>query len=282
VPKLASYLQIADFSQCAPNFGTPHRFVLGSGVRGVNVKRTFTEQSWDGHREELARITLVNTIALYEGWLAALSQSFPGGKWANALQFPSKGVQGRKERGVRDALADMTKATSSAMQAGFTPVLRAQRAYRLKELDDLLLIYRYFKELRNALVHNGGVATQQLVDAHAQMSGVTAKSAGLKKMPEHTPPVLGQVTPISLYGLIGFGAVVFHMVQTIDAELSQTKVAEREFLQRFKAKYRVRELTKAQPKRSERVRSLSKNIGLPEPKSVQKIDDLLVAEKLIR
>ena len=258
------------------------RFVLGIGVRGVNVKRTFAEQSWDNHREELARITLVNTIALYEGWLAALSQSFPGGKRVNELQFPSKGVQGRKERGVRDVLADMTKTTSPAMQTGFTAVLRAQAAYRGKELDDLLLIYRYFKELRNALVHNGGIATQKLVDAYAQMSGVTAKSAGLKKTPEHTPPVLGQETPISLYGVIGFGAVVFHIVQTIDTELSQTAVAQREFLQRFKAKYHVRELTKAQPKRSERVRSLSKNVGLPEPKSVQEIDDLLVAKRLIR
>ncbi|MDQ3822069.1 MAG: hypothetical protein M3321_02375 [Actinomycetota bacterium] len=258
------------------------RFVRGSGVRGVNVKRTFAEQSWDEHREKLAQITLVNTVALYEGWLAALAPSFPSGKWANELQFPSKGVHGRAGRGVRDALADMTKTPSSPMQTAFTPVLRAQPQYRGNELDDLLLIYRYFKELRNTLIHNGGVATRQLIDAHAEMTGVTPKSAGLKKMPEHAAPVVGQVTPVSLYGVIGFGAVVFHMVQTIDAELSQTKIAEREFLQRFKGKYRVRELTKAQPKRSERVRSLSKNVGLPEPKSVQEIDDLLVAERLIR
>lgn len=258
------------------------RFVLGSGVRGVNVKSTFIEQTWDEHREELARITLVNTIALYEGWLAALANSFSNGKWVSELQFPSKGVQGRAARGVRDALADLTKKTSPATQSAFTPVLRSQSPYRGNELDDLLLIYRYFKELRNGLVHNGGMATPQLVDAYAQMSGVTLKSAGLKKMPEYSVPALGQATSISLYGVIGFGAVVFHMVQTIDAELSQTVAAEREFLQRFKAAYGVRELTKSQPKRNKRIRSLSKNLGLPEPKSVQKLDDLLVAQRMIR
>ena len=258
------------------------RFVLGSGVRGVNVRRTFAEQTWDEHREELARITLINTVALYEGWLAALSRSFPDGKWTTELQFPSKGVHGRKERGVRDALTDMTMATSNAMEAGFTPVMRAQKAYRLKALDTLLLIYRSFKELRNAVVHNGSKATQQLVDAEAQIRGVTPKVAGLKKMPELAQPVLDQAAPVSLYGVIGFGAVVFHIVQTLDAELSQTKVAEGEFLRRFKAKYPVPKLTTVQPKRSERIRALSKNLGLPEPRSVQKIDELLVAEKLIR
>lgn len=49
------------------------RFVRGSGIRGVNVRRTFVEQTWDEHRGELARVALVNTVALYEGWLAALS-----------------------------------------------------------------------------------------------------------------------------------------------------------------------------------------------------------------
>ena len=224
----------------------------------------------------------MNTIALYEGWLAALSDSFPGRNYAPELQFPSRGVNGRRERDVRDAIASMTKTTSAAMAAGFTPVLRAQAAYRGKELDQLLLIYRYFKELRNALIHSGGAATQRLVDAFAEMSAVNAKSARLKEFPEHAAPVLGQRTPISLRGVIGFGAVVFHMVQTIDAELSQTKVAEREFVARFKERHRVRDLTKAQPKRSARVRSLSHNLGLPEPKSVQQINDLLVAAKLIR
>lgn len=258
------------------------RFARGSGISRVNVRRTFAEQSYDEQREELARITLVNTIALYEGWLAALTSAFPGTKSAIELQFPSKGFKGRTTRGVRDALADMTKTTSPAMASAITPGLRARTEYRGTELDDLLLIYRYFKEVRNALVHAGGYADQKLVDAHTQMVTVTKSSAGLNDIPEHYVPVLGQRTALSLYGVIGFGAVVFHMVATIDAELSQTKVAEREFVQRFRERYGLKDLTKAQPKRAKRLSSLTKNLGFPEPRSVQGLDDLLVSERIIR
>jgi hypothetical protein len=140
------------------------RFVLGSGVRGVKRQAHIRRAELGGAPRGAGTIALVNTIALYEGWLAALSRSFPGVK-SNELHFPSKGVRGRTERGVREALIDMTKTTSAAMQTGFAPVLRAKPHYRGKELDELFLVYRYFKELRNTLVHSGGVATQRLVDA---------------------------------------------------------------------------------------------------------------------
>jgi hypothetical protein len=114
------------------------------------------------------------------------------------------------------------------------------------------------------------------------MAGVSKAAAGLRSIPEHEVPMLGQRTPLSLYGVIGFGAVVFHMVATIDAELSQTTVAEREFVDRFKQRYGVRTLAHAPAKRNQRVRSLTKNLGFPDPRSVQKLHDLLAAEGLIR
>ena len=68
----------------------------------------------------------------------------------------------------------------------------------------------------------------------------------------------------------------------VDAELSQTTVAEREFVDRFKKRYGVRMLAHAPAKRNQRVRSLAKNLGFPDPRSVQKLHDLLAAEDLIR
>jgi hypothetical protein len=256
------------------------RFVLGSGIRGVNVKRTFLEQTWDEQRAEVARIVLINSVALYEGWLASVTRGFSGGAWADELQFHSKGVQGRKARGVRDALTGMTKQKSPTMASELTPLLRAQPQYHEPELDDMLLIYRYFKEVRNALVHAGGLATAQLVKAHQDLQKVTTKSARLKEIPEHYPPAAGQPVEFSLRGVIGLTAVVLRLVMTIDAELSQTQVAEDEFVQRFRDRYGTVVLPGGQPQRSRRVRLLTKNLGFPEPKSVQKIDELLASEAL--
>jgi hypothetical protein len=69
-------------------------------------------------------------------------------------------------------------------------------------------------------------------EAHGEVRCRTWAShrARLTELPQHTPPVLGQPQKLSLRGVIGFGGV-FHIVATVDAELSQTKAAEREFVQ---------------------------------------------------
>jgi hypothetical protein len=52
-----------------------HRFVTGSGIHGVNVRTTFLDQSWAEQTQELARITLINTVVLYEAWAEDIPSS---------------------------------------------------------------------------------------------------------------------------------------------------------------------------------------------------------------
>ncbi len=227
-------------------------------------------------------MALINVVALYEEYVAALSRAFGGTAFAQDLQFPSKGVAGTTRRGVRNALADMTNSKSPAMLSGFTHMLRAQRSYRGKELDHLLLIYRYFKEMRNALLHEGGIATRRLRKAYEGMGGVSRSSVRMKELPRHVEPVEGEPTALPLRGVIGFGGVVFYMATTIDAELSQTPVAEKEFLDRFRSRHQIRDLPSTEPRRSGRVRSLVEGLELPRPDTAKGIESLLVAEGLVR
>lgn len=257
------------------------RFVRGSGIHGVDVRRTFVEQSWDDHTEELARITLVNTAALYEAWLADIVQPFGSKKFAKELQFPSKGICGRTSRGVRDALADMTVSTSPAMESDVAVVLRKQRSYHVDKLDDLLLVYRYFKELRNSLVHQSGAATPTLVDAYTNIKGLTGADIGSKEFPVHHAPVIDAQTRLSLRGVIGFGGLVYSLVTTIDAVLAATTVAEQDFLQRFASVYDGSTLPVAQAERSRRVRGIVVKLGLPKLQSAPQLEKLLVANGLI-
>ena len=224
-----------------------HRFVLGSGIHGVNVRRTFVDQSWAEQTEALAQITLNNTVALYEAWAANISKLFGGKSLAKELQFPSKGHRGRRSRGVGDALGDMTKRKSSSMDAEFVPAVHRQRAFHDDKLDDLLAVYRYFKELRNSLLHSGGLATGALVKAHGDLQGMNGGSIGLKEFPEHHPPTLGNRTPISLRGVIGFGAVVFSIVTTLDALLAPTSQGEDVFVARVMSIYDGRTLPSTDP-----------------------------------
>ncbi len=72
------------------------------------------------------------------------------------------------------------------MREEFTPRLRHQnrQTFRADELDELLADYRYFKELRNAEIHEGGRASERLVDAYNQISGLSPRAVGMKQVPE--------------------------------------------------------------------------------------------------
>ena len=48
------------------------RFSTGSGIHGVNFKRSFVETSWETQQKELALMLLNSTIPIYEGWIDTL------------------------------------------------------------------------------------------------------------------------------------------------------------------------------------------------------------------
>ncbi|MCA9177537.1 MAG: hypothetical protein KDB14_23790, partial [Planctomycetales bacterium] len=164
------------------------RFVTGSGVHGVNVRRAFADWSWEQHQEELAKLTLANTTSLYEGWLERMSQHFPGLNKKSRIQFPSRSSKhGSGSPGVREMLGVAKKRSSSSatIQRAFTSRLETQSDYRLVELDELMVVYRYFKELRNCFVHNGGRASTQLDTASVAIDGLKKSDLRLKEVPKH-------------------------------------------------------------------------------------------------
>jgi hypothetical protein len=252
-----------------------HRFVTGSGIHGVNVKRTFVEQGWLEHAEQLARVTLMNTVALYEAWAEDFVSAFGKKSLAKDLQFPTKGYHGATGRGVGDALADMTKTNSASLGAELVPVLERQRSFHEDKLDALLAVYRYFKELRNAEVHGGGLASNALVTVHQTMTGLTAKDLGVKEFPEHHRPELGTRTPISLRGVIGFGGVIYSIVTTLDGLSAPTQTGELEFVDRVRVSYNGATLPSRDPERSQRISLIIRQAGLPRLESVRLLGETL-------
>jgi hypothetical protein len=55
-------------------------------------------------------------------------------------------------------------------------------------LDDLLVTYRYFKELRNAEAHGGGLASSTLIAAYGNMARLTNKEIVLPEFRSITSP----------------------------------------------------------------------------------------------
>ncbi len=121
------------------------------------------------------------------------------------------------------------------MTSAFKPTLVKHKKYKLATLHNMLLCYRYFKEIRNRQMHGGGIATQLTVDAYNAFAPVaSAMSMDTKEVIEHLPVVLGKPVKLKIRGVVGFCDILLRLMITIDAELSTSHYAEAVALERLR------------------------------------------------
>lgn len=262
------------------------RFVRGSKIHGANIRRTCTELTWEDQQQRLALILLTNFFAIYEGWLnltvAALGiQGKDHREFVDKLQFPTRNS---RTNGITNAITSLTASKSRMITQAFYPVLTANKKYSGTNLENLLLCYRFFKETRNCVIHNNGIADTKCINAYREFSSVATPSGlGLSEVPYHTAPTIGTKTELRLRGVVGFGEVIHRMLVTLDAELSRSRKCEIEFLSRWRSinGTSVRTLSTDSNRRETQITNLVRKLSLPSPNSVSSIDVFLRANRLI-
>jgi hypothetical protein len=197
------------------------RFALGSDIRGNEIRRACIDNSWIDQQARFSSILLTNTIAIFEECVDALVgltvlDEDEVRRWAKALQYPVAA----RGRNYSHAYAQLG-ASLPELTGVFTAGAALGRWYSGPKLQNLLLCYRFFKEMRNAGVHNGGKATTELMNAYAAFQPVaTPELLGLREVPQHTEPVLGELALPELRGAYGFSDVVLRLIATYDRDLS--------------------------------------------------------------
>jgi len=222
----------------APEADLAGRFIAGSGIRGANLRRACIKVSWEDQQQEFARFLLVEFCALYEAWCeGALSELAQTSALAKSLQFPTVFANNTPSKGVGHALGIVNSNLSAAMSTGMYPVFCKNKKYSKPHLEQLLTCYRYFKELRNGLVHAGGTASPNFVNAQAAYATLTPATLGTTEIPVINAHAPGDGVKVSLRGVVGFGEVVLRLICTLDAEFAQSDGAEKAFIARWKSKH---------------------------------------------
>ncbi|MFJ1971859.1 hypothetical protein ACIO93_24630 [Streptomyces sp. NPDC087903] len=265
--------QVQGFVEAAPlatDAEISGRFSGGSGIKANNLKAIFTKTSWDDQLGQFSQIVGSNMIALFEGWAEELLPKFGPARLAKSVQFPSRGTFGNtSSKGVRDALQDIHAAGLSAeMKAAFYPVYSASAKYSLIQLDPLLALYRYHKEVRNSFMHRGGVADSKAEAAWLAASNLTRSDIGGKSTPYLTPIIDGQPIAYPIKEAIQLADVIIRIVHTIDAELSYTNQAELYFIDAWKAKngaLRLQDLPGDSSRREKRIAQICRKVGFVTP-----------------
>jgi len=259
------------------------RFIRGSHIHGANLRRTCQEVSWKEHELFLGRLLLIDVFALYEGWAISVLGALHSNTKAHltGLQYPASSAA---RTNVATVLAALTSTESRVLRDSFYPVLIKSRFVSGAHLDAMLSCYRFFKEIRNCLVHSDGIADQRLLDAYNLFARVaTPEGLGVKMVPQHDVPILGMRHTVHLRGIVGFTQVVLRLIATIDAELSRSIRAESYLRHEWSLTHgrRFTLKTRDADARSRQVARLFIKLGLPAPVHTNGLELWLRSEHLV-
>lgn len=255
------------------------RFVRGSTVRSANLIG-FAEAPFEDQLEQLGRLQLYTAIALYERWLEDLS--FLRAAERKQLQFPRSSSGGRS-RSAENVVRRVQAATSEVME-DFRSALQEDRYYSGSTLNELLIAYRVFKEVRNTFMHQGEMPNSTLLAAYAALTSLPTLPFGRSARGRSLPHVAeGVPVRITLDGAFSASTVVLKLVMTLDADFALSAVGEREFLERWQKFFPDPPLTRGTPERqANRTKSLVRSTGTPRPASAELIQPFLMRKGLLR
>lgn len=261
------------------------RFVDGSGIRGANLKRSCINTTWEAQQEQFAKFLLFEFCALYETWCEIISTHLKLAANTNKdLQFPSSKDNNGKAKGIANFFSQTAAHQSSLFSSSIQSTLATNKKYSPSHIEELLICYRYFKELRNCLIHGSSGALGKLITQEKIYSTLNATKLGLAQLPEYIPLSSSTTPALSLRGVVGFGEVVLKLVCTLDIHLAGTSYAEAEFKTRWKAANGIKPIPVATlyvNKRKTRISILTRKLGLPPPNITQDFANWLKMEKLI-
>lgn len=220
------------------------RFVLGSGIRGANIRRVAETDSTDQIQKWFARLLLAETCALFEGWIESAIKELAiptsisgsgGNKLDKRLQFPTIYDQsGNITGGVHYGIQQIrNQGISNLISSCFKPTMLTSRKNSIPKIVEFLICYRAFKEVRNNFVHHGGVADQKSESAWVKYDALPLSALGLKEKPILSQVVAGQPVDLSVRGVVGFSDVVLRLMYTLDTELSDSTYGEHLFKNRW-------------------------------------------------
>lgn len=212
------------------------RFARGSELGSGSLRRATVETTWEAQLEQFASVILISVIAAFEDFAASISSVMPVGSEAQrrlseSLQFPASPAQTG-----RSSWNSLVGRPSQVLSGAVTWDRSIAGRYQAGTLDDLLLCYRFFKEVRNAISHNGRRANPRTVAAFQAFSAAcSAGKVGNAPVPDHYPvAAVGEKIRLSYRGVVGFSDIVLRLIATYDHELTKYEVVEHELLARLK------------------------------------------------
>jgi hypothetical protein len=264
-----------------------NRFIFGSEVQSISFRKSFVQQQWPYQRQIFSKILLTNIFTIHESWIHDILTVFNANTKENQknLQFPTNvsHPNPNKHFGFLIGLNTLCSHESLMLKNAYYQPLQQHRKNSLQSIENLLKCYRYFKEIRNCLAHNGGKVDQKLIDAYNVFNQVaTPANLGMYEVPIHHAFSLGEEVRLDMRGVVGFCEVVLRIIVTCDCELSRSQTAEVEYINLWRTFVeRGRTLKQDVQSRVKQLERYSTKMRLPIPQQTNEIEAFALQNGLV-
>lgn len=201
-----------------------------------NLYRKCIDQTWEDQQFYISKTLLTNVFAIYEAWVDNISNllCIPENRGKN-MQFPID-----KYHNYLNFLNDLQRKKNPALVENFYETYKMTNPnYHLDHLNNYLRVYRYFKECRNNIIHNGGDTTQTICNKYNDIKNLSPTDLDVAEVPQIIPSLQGEPIRLSLRGVVGFTQLILKIVATFDVEFIKCKRADLYFCDRIKEDLKV-------------------------------------------
>lgn len=198
------------------NFKTPE-----SIINRAALKSAFIDRDFNYLLNNFAQILLEKICSIYDGWCKGVldvinsSSEFEKNRIIKKMYSPDD----------YHLLIPNGTERSDFIYSYIYKYIKSDKRNSLSTIKDLLVCFKYFKECRNSITHNNGIAHNRLIFWQSRYSNIAWTAT--KEKPEFCVCGLGDKIELSLRGIVGFSDVVLKIAATLDAEYSCNKNCER-------------------------------------------------------
>lgn len=207
-------------------------FPMPPGTTGQNIRAHTLRPSTEKDRD-LAIMWLLGVIARYETWAESLEEEHGIAGAKRAAQFPddANGSQGH--------VMVFRQHTPDVLMTGiYAAAVQSDRYWISTDADalDALRLYRYFKEVRNALAHSDGRARPRLATISQTAVGAASRLMGSTTLRPSTVVLHDVGDPVDVnFELVRDAiALMQRLVFTVDAHILLSSRGRVQLVQRWK------------------------------------------------
>lgn len=245
--------------------------VQGLAIHGLNPKRVANELSWEYEEQYIAKLLLINGTAIFDTWVDEFVEATISQKVLQKIihqKTPTKMsyILGNKIKADLKAGIFTTYQNQLALEPRsslcncFHYTAQRQDAY----IDNLRLIYRYFKSCRNCCAHGNTSFTSVAENNYNAIKALTASDCGTNEFPKIESTIKGAPFKLYLRGVVTFYDVLIRIINHFDLLASDFIGVENELLRRWAEIPKI-QLSTVPQKRNRSIQNYIKSVNMCPP-----------------